>query len=329
MIKVYMDLGTHIPEGIRRFKDDFEKSEYLKLKTCVRCDKNIIALATFIANLDPKRLQKPLEPRSDAGKGAVHVLRFKNQILEALGIATYCEYLITVKKIDPGEILILLRSDRNGLFSKTIRDFLVGQDLPVAISTNDSLFNTNSGRIFISLLNLMENETDSLALRSLLTLESNGIGKGTVAKIFEIALRSGSTFFDAAHRIRKNYELIERDGRKIANAVDEIYAKLDKYSERFQSIDDSTEKSFVIELLTEMADDTFLDDEEERKKIVTHINQLIEESETTDFSNISRILSNPINSLEQDLDLEKINIMTMHKAKGLTATAVIIADLRR
>ncbi len=312
------------PEGIRQFQDDFKPSEILKLKTCIRCDKNIIKLAKFVADLDPKRLVKPLEPRKDAGEGAVHILKFENQDAEAQGIAEYCKYLIRTKGLKPNEIMILLRNDRHSIFSATIRDSLIRIDIPTAIPDNNFIFDSKDGRIFLSICNLLENERDSLALRSLLTIKDNGIGPGAISKIFSLALSSNSTFYDTACRICSNPELIQRDGTRIAAALGEIFATLDKYIERFQPIDESSEKSDIIRLLTEITNDIFTDPEE-KKKVIEYINLIINESDPGDYGHISRVLGNSLTNIEQELDPDKVNIMTMHKAKGLTATAVIIA----
>ena len=71
------------PAGIRQFQDDFKPSEILRLKTCIRCDKNIIRLAKFFATLDPKRLDKPLEPREGAEEGTVHIFKISQPIFRS------------------------------------------------------------------------------------------------------------------------------------------------------------------------------------------------------------------------------------------------------
>src|SRR5690348_6598954 len=78
------------PEGIRRFDKEHEPSADLPLATCMRCDRSIMDLARFVADLDNARLRKPWEPRSDAGKGQVELLRFGNGDDEASGIASLC-----------------------------------------------------------------------------------------------------------------------------------------------------------------------------------------------------------------------------------------------
>ena len=71
------------PEGIRRFEDDYQPCDILNLELCMRCDKKILQLGEFVANLDYKRISKALEPAPAKEEGEVHVLHFPNQVEEA------------------------------------------------------------------------------------------------------------------------------------------------------------------------------------------------------------------------------------------------------
>lgn len=312
------------PEGIRRYTQDYNPSTVLQLRTCVRCDRNIIRLAEFIANLDPLRIPKPLFPREDAEEGAVHILKFQNQDEESNGIAEYCTYLLRIRNLDPNDIIILLRSDRNGIFSSSLRDALARRDIPVAIPSGNSIFDSKNGRRFIALIKLLENRSDSLALRTILKLDDNNIGDKTINKIYNFAINSNLTFFDATMRISENPEFIERDGYKISRAIRELDEILERYLVIYSSINESTSSATIIDLLSEIARDIF-DDSEEREKIIDYISLVIKESDPSEYRNLSRILFNSLGEVEQEIEPDKINIMTMHKAKGLTSSAVIIA----
>ncbi|MCK9632764.1 MAG: ATP-dependent helicase [Methanoregula sp.] len=313
-----------LPKGIRRFNEDFDPSQFLTLKICVRCDKNIIRLATFVANLDPSRIKKPLNPMPDASTGAVHILRFEDQDNEAKGIATICNYLIKKKGIPPNEIFILTRSDRHGLFSSNIRDALVSRDLPVTVPDTDSILDTDEGRKFIALLNLLENPEDNLALRTILHIERNRIGKKSYAKIYELANQVGITFSQAAYKIQHDSNLIPRDGKKIAGAIDFINKKISIHTKMIELFERSVDRDEIFESLIHFVED-IIPDSENKSKLTKYIKTVIDETDPSDFKNLIQILSATVNEIEQALDPEKINIMTMHKAKGLTATAVILA----
>jgi DNA helicase-2/ATP-dependent DNA helicase PcrA len=136
------------PEGIRRFPSQFKPSEQLGLKICRRCDKEILDFALYVARQDPRRLDKPLESgSSDAGE--VRVLRFQDGGTEAFAIGRICQWLVKRKKVRPHEILILLRTDRQKVFSTPLKAALLSVGLPVNIASNPmEPLETDMGREF-------------------------------------------------------------------------------------------------------------------------------------------------------------------------------------
>jgi DNA helicase-2/ATP-dependent DNA helicase PcrA len=135
------------PEGIRRFDQDYKPSTDLTLATCLRCDKSIMHLAHFVAQLDARRLDKPWEPRDAASEGEVHLLRFHNGESEAAAIASLSRYLIDEADIPPDEILILIRSDRNGAFSKPLAKLMAVAAVPFYVNvSNESVLDQKLGR---------------------------------------------------------------------------------------------------------------------------------------------------------------------------------------
>lgn len=311
------------PEGIRRFDRDYIPSSSLILGTCVRCDRSIIDLSLFVANLDPTRLEKPLEPRNDAGEGEVHILRFKNQKLEAKGVATICRYLLDSKGYAPKEILILTRSDRYGAFSSVLRTALEAQSIPVAVRVEGTPLDIPEGRIFLSVLHLLADDNDSLALRTLLMLRDNLIGKESCFALYDLARNNGETFSWAARKVMMEHELIPRLGGRIAREMQEIQNILDRHRNRFETLTDSSEPRDLLNSLRTLSEDV-IQDTDNRTEVLRFLESIIAETNSTDHVELLRMLSSSLEDEEQELDSESVNIMTMHKAKGLTASAVII-----
>ena len=245
-------------------------------------------------------------------------------IVVSKGIATICNYLINKKGLKPEEILILIRSDHNGSFSSIIRDALGSRDIPVAIPKSDSIFDTDEGRLFIATFNLLKNQKDSLALRTILQIQKNRIGEKSFSKIFDVAAKEGISFFDSANKILNNSNLIPRDGNRIAVAIQNIQEKINKHKKTLEIIEKSTDKIEIIQILRQFIDGILVDSENKRE-LFDYLVSIINELDSSDFKNLSQIISTSLGNYEQEIDTEKVNIMTMHKAKGLTATAVIIA----
>lgn len=311
------------PEGIRRFDRDYTPSSTLTLGTCIRCDRSIIDLSSFVANLDPTRFKKPLEPRNDAGEGEVHILRFRNQEHEAEGVATICRHLLYKKGYAPKDILILMRSDRNGAFSSVIRDALKEKDVPVAVRVEGTPLDTPEGRTFLSVLHLLADDSDSLALRTLLMLRDNRIGKKSYSALYELACTNSETFSETARKVMTEPELIPRFGKRVANGMREIQTILDRHRDRFETLTDSSETEDLLRALRDLAEDV-IQDTDNRTEVLQFMESIVEEAVSTDHVELLRAVSSSLEDEEQELDSESVNVMTMHKAKGLTASAVII-----
>jgi DNA helicase-2/ATP-dependent DNA helicase PcrA len=311
------------PEGIRRFNREYIPSSSLTLGTCVRCDRSIIDFSLFVANLDPKRLEKPLEPRGNAGKGEVYIVRFRDQGFEARGVATICRHLLDKKSYAPGDILILMRSDRYGVFSSVLLEALRAQHIPVAIRAEGTPLDTPEGRIFLSILRLLAEDRDGLALRTLLMLRENRIGKESYSALYDLARNSGETFSETARRVITKPELVPRLGDRIASEVREIQNTLSRYRDHFETLTDSSEPEDLLKSLRDLAEDV-IQDTDSRTEVIRFLESVVIETNSTNHVELLRVLSSSLEDEEQELDSERVNIMTMHKAKGLTASAVIL-----
>ena len=311
------------PEGIRRFDRDYIPSSSLTLGTCVRCDRSIVDLSLFVANLDPTRLEKPLEPRNDAGEGKVYILRFGNQQGEARGVATICRYLLDRQGYAPKDILILMRSDRYGAFSSVIREALESRDVPVAVRVEGTPLDTPEGRIFLSVLHLLADDNDSLALRTLLILRDNRIGKESYSALYDLARNNAETFSKTVRRVMEEPGLIPRLGGRIASEMREVQNILDRHQDRFESLADSSEPQDLLGALRNLADDV-IEDTDNRAEVLQFLESIVAETNSTDHGELLRALSSSLEDAEQELDSKSVNIMTMHKVKGLTASAVIV-----
>ena len=312
------------PEGIRRFDRDYTPSSLLELRTCMRCDRSIIDLSLFVANLDPRRLEKPLECCSNASEGEVQILRFRNQSTEADGVAAICRYLLRAKGYDPKNILILVRSDRNRVFSSVLRSALEAKNVPVAVQANGNPLDTSHGRIFFSILRLLARgkDSDDLALRTLLMLRP-GIGEKSCSEIYHIAQENAKTFSEVAYEVMGKPDLIPTLGSRISREMQKIQETLDKHQDVFDALSDSSDPQDLLDSLESLARDT-IQATDERANLLQFLNQIVGETGCNDHKDLIYALSSSMEDVEQELDPGKVNIMTMHKAKGLTADAVII-----
>jgi len=307
------------PEGIRRFNSDYQGAASLKLTKCQRCSAPILELAQFVAELDPRRIPKTIVPASDERSGLVRILRFGDQDAEAEGIARLCRWLITAQGCSPGEILVLMRLDTDQKLSATIRARLEhpNYQIPAQIVVDPlSPLDEPAGRELLCALRLLINPQDHLAWRVWLKVRNNRIGDGTLAGVYELARQQGLTYAVALGRIRGDPAQLPRVGRRLANAMDELVSILDQLKAATESGWEDQVRKAAHMLVT---DDT------RRQNILLLLWAVRDEMEANSLEKLLRVLQVSLGAKEQSAVEDKVRLMTMHQAKGLTARAVIIA----
>jgi DNA helicase-2/ATP-dependent DNA helicase PcrA len=220
------------------------------------------------------------------------------------------------------DILILLRSDNKGVLSTVIRDHLESAGIPVAPATaeNDPL-NEFSGRQVLAILRLIVNPVDHLAWRTLLQLGNNLIGPTSIQTLYRLANTQDFRFSQAVQRVAEDPSLMASPyGGRVQHEVQEIQSILgDLGGEEIVTAGTDAVRSTI-----EAVVNRIVEGEGDRQRILEELNRLIELLEPISVADFVRGIEVSSESIEQEIEIDKVNILTMHKAKGLTAEAVIV-----
>ncbi len=305
------------PEGIRRFDRDHPPSKDLPLAICMRCDESIMELSRFVANLDPNRLDKPWSARDDAGAGDVKLIRFTTGDDEAQGIASVCRYLIDSEKYKPDEILILIRSDAKGTFSRPLAEQMTLAGVPFHLNIeSDSPLDVDPGRIALSMLRLAGDGNDSLAWRTLIQVRVNGIGAKALDAIVAEAKAANVTF---AQALRKKAAAEGALKTEVAT-LDDILGKVKGViGESDAVLAPEQVKAALRDIATILGGAGVAGLEEAN----AHILAVAERGDADSFDTVLSSLA-LTSFADQETSEGAVNMLTMHKAKGLSARAVIV-----
>jgi DNA helicase-2/ATP-dependent DNA helicase PcrA len=296
------------PLGIREFQSKY-KAKRFDLETCYRCDKKILELAEFIANLDYQRLSKNIRPREDAGEGEVRLFLFDNQYREADWIASKCKEMLHIN--NSTSILILMRSDNKGNISGNIASALAKQNVSFSVKTaEETPLETPQGRKVLSFMRLVDNPKDNLAWYTWLKL-TDGIGEKTLNKVRQFAIERKIKFYDA---------LVESNSN---NKLSSEVIKVNQYLEEFRDIEESLEEQ-VHNIIIKFGGDA-----ENRNIFENYLTQIISEAKVNSLSELLFSISATMEKIEQEQIQGKVNIMTMHRAKGLDADVVFIVGAEK
>lgn len=312
------------PEGIRRFPHDYTGAAELSLEICKRCDQGILDIGLFVARQDTRRIDKPIRTEPSHGRGEVEIVRFPKQNLEAKGIARICLHLIEHHGLAPDDILILLRSDRNQAFSRPLRDALAASNVPVTASTEDTNpLAQKTGRTLLAFLRLAANRQDHLAWRTLFMLFCPGIGAAAIDVLHGLARHNPMGFANTVLAAQRDSTVLPTAHRgRLTTAIQSVLGYLDSLFPSGQNqFDTHTELGNAVRTAAE----ALIPNAEEREKVIIELNSALEATEVTSLSDLVRATEVVGEDIEQELEQGKVNILTMHRAKGLTAEAVIVA----
>ncbi len=306
------------PQGIRMFDKDYKPSTDLILKVSWRCGRRILDFAHYVAEQDIQRIPKPLIPAKVAGEGIIERHTFANQEEEARGISRICKTLLGSAKYIPSDILILLRSDYQRRFSTPLRVALEEEQIPVETLENPTApLDEPPARQVLCTLRLLENPQDDLAWRTLLQIRHGGVGRKTIKQIYEIARSRGIHFTSALDLVAQGQEQIPR-AEILRSELQNIKACLAALESRRQGVE-------LVEFIN-VAIQEIIADTGERAAVEDCLDKVAVATDAKDVEDLLVGLQISLGRYEQDSgDAEKVRIMTMHQAKGLTSPVVIIA----
>ena len=312
------------PAGIRRFPEDYSGATDLGLEICKRCDKDILNLGLFVARQDHRRIEKAIQPEEGRVDGEVALLRFDDQYAEATGIANLCASLITRRGLQAEDILILLRSDRNGAFSRPIREKLEELSIEVSAADEANPLDTREGRAFLAFLRLAVRIEDSLAWRTLLEVWCQGVGEKAIGVLYDLARRRNESFAQTVTAAHSNKDILPTNHRsRLFEGIDRVLNQLktmvpegsDKEYASTQELMDVVQSAATCIVLNE----------DERKVVLPEFERAARALEAISIEELVRAIGIAGEDIEQELEAGKVNVLTMHRAKGLTARAVIVA----
>jgi DNA helicase-2/ATP-dependent DNA helicase PcrA len=184
------------PIGLREFQQSYPDAEDGELIECHRCDSDILEMALNVAEQDPDRIPKELRSLADAEAGQVEAYSFRSITHEANGIAQICRQLVDEGDVDPGDILILLRNDPQGIYSRPIIQALAERDLDAELPSDPfAVLAEDKARELVCVLRLLRTREDGLAWRELLKLRDNGLGEGSLLAIYRLADQRGERYY--------------------------------------------------------------------------------------------------------------------------------------
>ena len=299
---IYGWRGAEI-NNILRFDQDFPDARIIQLEYNYRSTNNILQAASHLISHNRKRHGKSLWTDTSESDEKVKVGTFFNDKAEARGIA---EEIFNIKGHDIvySEVAVLIRA---GYQSRALEESFNLLRIPYKIVGGIKFYERAEIRDTIAYIRLVLNINDNIALERIINTPKRGIGKTTINKVRDIANKEGISSIEAAEKVLSGKAKIA-----LLSLLESVKKSADSLA--------SMKHWEVIDILLEevgyymMLESSEAEDKKARRDNIKEVLRNMSE-----YDSLPEYMEHV--SLLQDSDNvsydQKVNIMTMHTAKGL------------
>jgi DNA helicase II / ATP-dependent DNA helicase PcrA len=312
---IYSWRGAEI-KNFLEFDQVYKDTKVIRLEQNYRSSQNILSVASNLIANNQNRVGKTLVSEMEEGD-LVKLNCFKNGKDEAIGISDEIEKKLK-KEYSFNEIAILVRA----IFqTREFEERFLKIGMPYRILGGTKFYERAEIKDCVAYLRLIYQEKDDLAFERIVNNPKRSIGDTTLKTIHEFGKKNNSSLESAAKNMI-DQNLIKP---KTKIGLNFFLNALNKWRN-----DINIKKINHIKLLQTVLDESGYSAMLKNKKDLDNENRLenIKEllSAMKEFNNLESFLEHVslATSIDQNWDGEKINMMTMHAAKGLEFDVVFL-----
>ena len=310
---IYSWRGAEV-KNILEFKETFDNLETVKLEQNYRSTENILNSATSLISNNEDRLNKKIW--SDLGEGEkVKIKSYFDGLSEASGVSDIIEQNLS-KKFKLNSISILVRASFQ---TREFEERFIKIGLPYRIIGGLKFYERSEIKDALAYLRLINQSNDDLSFERIINTPKRAIGDSSVKKIYEFARKKELSLLDASQEILKENILKPKTVQNLKTFIVNIIS----WKQTSESID---HVSLLETVLDESGYSSMLKNEKtpEADSKLENLKEL--KSSMKSYSSLNEFLENISlqTAIDEKWDGEKINIMTIHSAKGLEFDAVFL-----
>ena len=311
---IYSWRGAEI-KNFLEFDSVYKNTKVIRLEENYRSSQNILSVASNLISNNQNRVGKTLKATLEEGD-LVKLNCFKNGKDEATGISDEIENI--KKKISFNNIAILVRA----IFqTREFEERFLKIGIPYRILGGTKFYERSEIKDCVAYLRLIYQSKDDLSFERIINNPKRSIGDNSIKQIHEYAKKNNFNLENASRRMIE--ENLIKPKTKIGLSIFlELLAKWRN--------DLNVKKINHVKLLQNVLDESGYSSMLKQKKDIESDNRLenIKEllSAMKEFDNLESFLEHVslATSIDQEWDGEKVNMMTMHAAKGLEFKAVFL-----
>jgi len=310
---IYSWRGAEI-KNFLDFSKIYKNTKIIKLEQNYRSTQNILSAASGLIANNNDRLGKKLWTDSKDGE-LVKLACYKNGKEEAIGISDIVEQKLK-KKYSLNNISILVRA----IFqTREFEERFLKIGLGYRVIGGTKFYERAEIKDSIAFLRIVNQKNDDLAFERIINVPKRSIGDGAVKQIHDWGRKHKKSLEDSAIELLQLNKIKPKTKLglvKILNLFNKWRLDL-KHKKHFEIMEIILDESGYSKMLKDKKD-------LESEGRLENLKELIRGMH--DFDNLQGFLEHVAlaTSIDQDWGGEKINLMTMHAAKGLEFDAVFL-----
>ncbi len=312
---IYSWRGAEI-KNFLEFDQVYENTKVIRLEQNYRSSQNILSVASNLIANNQNRVGKTLTTTMEEGD-LVQLNCFKNGKDEAIGVSDEIEKKIK-KKFSYNNVAILVRA----IFqTREFEERFLKIGMPYRILGGTKFYERAEIKDCVAYLRLIHQEKDDLAFERIVNNPKRAIGDSTLKNIHEFAKENNLNLERASVKMLEQNLIKPKAKIGLSFFINSLY--------KWRN-DLKIKKSNHVKLLQIVLDESGYSAMLKNKKDLDNENRLenIKEllSAMKEFDNLESFLEHVslATSVDQEWDGEKVNMMTMHAAKGLEFDVVFL-----
>tara|TARA_B100000575_G_scaffold192041_1_gene154974 strand:- start:354 stop:2033 length:1680 start_codon:yes stop_codon:yes gene_type:complete len=310
---IYSWRGAEV-KNILEFKTNFKNTVTVKLEQNYRSTKNILNSASSLISNNKDRLAK--EIWSDLGDGnKVKIKSYFDGISEASGISDEIEQNLS-KKYKLNSISILVRA---AFQTREFEERFVKIGLPYRIIGGLKFYERAEIKDALGYLRLINQPSDDISFERIINTPKRSIGDTSVKKIHQYARQKGMSLLDASQEILKENILKPQTVKNLKSFIINMIS----WKKNSTTLDHVT----LLETVLDESGYTSVLKNEKTPEADAKLENLKElKASMKSYASLDEFLENISlqTAIDEKWDGEKINVMTIHSAKGLEFDSVFL-----
>ena len=303
---IYSWRGAEI-DNMLRFEKDFGNTKTTRLEENYRSTNNILKSASSLISYNEARLGKELY--SDQGKGDPVYIHLVNSSRDEATFVAQEIMKLRDENPDLNNIAVLVRAVFQ---SREIEESLIKYSVPYRIIGGIRFYERAEIKDAVSYLRLVYENQDDVAFERAVMTPKRGIGEKSFNQIIEVSKNKQISLFKASKLLSGTDEV----NKKASSSLDAFI----KVIERGISMIETTQYSEILKVLLD--ESGYMNMLKNDKNVsaqtrIENIKELIIAME--DYNSIEEFLEHVslVTSIDENNEDNKVNLMTLHAAKGL------------